>query len=127
MTALRYAIAAGLLAHCLLATTACAGGFKGTHTMHQSHPLDAAWQAVTAADSAEIQRERIDAFLQANREAGSGPLMVRVRHRDSGEKSGIDKALWEHPERYVLTLSYGQKEYEFVPLSRSSLEPLFRE
>ena len=95
--------------------------------MHQSHPLDAAWQAVTAADSAEIQRERIDAFLEAKREAGSGPLMVRVRHRDSGEKSGIDKALWEHPERYVLTLSYGQKEYEFVPLSRSSLEPLFRE
>ena len=48
----------------------------------------------------------------------------RVREAEPG---GFDKALWERPGDYVLTLSYGPREYEFTPLSRSSLEPLFRE
>ena len=89
--------------------------------------FDQAWQAVRAATAPDRQREQIDAFLELNRQAGSGPLMVRVRRADTGEKSAIDKALWEHPQEYVVTLSYGAREYEFTPLSRSSLEPLFRE
>ena len=89
--------------------------------------FDRAWEAVRAATAPDRQRQEIDAFLELNRQAGSGPLMVRARHAGTGAKSAIDKALWERPQDYVLTLGYGPREYEFTPLSRSSLEPLFRE
>lgn len=121
----RTSMLALLLAHCM-AAAACGGGLAG-ETMTGEASFDQAWQAVRAATAPDRQREQIDAFLELNRQAGSGPLMVRVRRADTGEKSAIDKALWEHPQEYVVTLSYGAREYEFTPLSRSSLEPLFRE
>lgn len=114
-----------LLAHCVSAA-ACGGGLAGD-TMTGEASFDQAWQAVRAATAPDLQRQEIDAFLELNQQAGSGPLRVRVRRADTGEKAAIDKALWERPQEYVVTLSYGAREYEFTPLSRSSLEPLFRE
>ena len=126
MTArLRASALALLLAHCL-AAAACGGGMAGG-AMTGEAAFDRAWEDVRTATAPELQRQAIDAFLELNRQAGSGPLMVRARHAGSGAKSAIDKALWERPGDYVLTLSYGPREYEFTPLSRSSLEPLFRE
>lgn len=114
-----------LLAHCVLAA-ACGAGVKGEQ-MTTNDSFDSAWQAVQNATTPERQREHIDAFLQQQREAGSGPLLVRVQRRDTGEKAAIDKALWEHPDQYLVSILYGQRQYDFVPLSRLSLEPLFHE
>ncbi len=115
-----------LLAHCVL-VAACGAGVTGRQMTTDTDSFDRAWQAVQDATTPEQQREHIDAFLQHQQEAGSGPLLVRVQRRDSGEKAAIDKALWEHPERYLVSILYGQRQYDFVPLSRLSLEPLFRE
>lgn len=125
VTCLRASALALLLAHCM-AAAACGGGMAGD-TVAGEASFDRAWQAVRAATAPDRQRQEIDAFLELNRQAGSGPLMVRVRHADTGAKSAIDKALWERPQDYVVTLVYGAREYEFTPASRSSLEPLFRE
>ena len=89
--------------------------------------LDAAWQAVRDAADPAQQRARLDAFLAMNRQAGAPPLMVDVARRDTGERAPIDKALWADPQHYEVTLRYGQRRYGFVPLARTSLEPLFRE
>ncbi|MCW5579748.1 MAG: hypothetical protein KIS72_00145 [Luteimonas sp.] len=89
--------------------------------------FDDAWQAVTAAATPQAQREAIDAFLAANVQAGAPPLMVVVHRRDSRAPAPIDQALWEAPSDFEVTLRYGDERYSFVPLSRSSLEPLFRE
>ncbi len=89
--------------------------------------FDAAWQAVLAADSSERQRQQIDAFLALNREAGAPPLQVSVKEVTSGETVAIGKALWENPQAYEVTLRYDGRSYAFVPQSRASLEPLFRE
>lgn len=93
----------------------------------EAAPLDAAWQAVRDAPDPATQRTRLDAFLAMNRQAGAPPLMVDVARADTGERAPIDKALWAEPQRYQVTLRYGQRRYAFVPLSRASLEPLFRE
>jgi len=111
---------------CTLLLVACSGRLNG-EDMSTQRDFDGAWQAVTAADSAQAQRQAIDAFLEANRQAGAPPLQVNVRRRDSGEAAPIDQALWDHPDQYEVVLRYGDRKYPFVPLSRSSLEPLFRE
>ena len=125
MMRLRPSMLALLLAHCM-AAAACGGGLAGD-TMTGEASFDQAWHAVRTATAPDRQRQDIDAFLELNREAGAGPLMVRVRHADTGEKSAIDKALWANPQDYIVTVSYGAREYEFTPLSRASLEPLFHE
>jgi len=111
---------------CTLILVACSARLHG-EDMSTQRDFDAAWQAVTAADSAQSQRQAIDAFLEANRQAGAPPLQVNVRRRDSGEAAPIDQALWDHPDQYEVVLRYGDRKYPFVPASRSSLEPLFRE
>lgn len=115
-----------LLLACILALTACSGTPNG-EGMSNQRDFNAEWQAVTAARSAQEQRAAIDAFLEANQRAGAPPLQVNVRLRDSGEAAPIDKALWDNPGQYEVVLRYGDQRYSFVPLSRSSLEPLFRE
>jgi hypothetical protein len=125
MRHLRPSVFALLLAHCM-AAAACGGGLAGD-TMTGEASFDQAWHAVRTATAPDRQRQDIDAFLELNREAGAGPLMVRVRHADTGEKSAIDKALWANPQDYIVTVSYGAREYEFTPLSRASLEPLVHE
>lgn len=114
-----------ILASCLLAT-ACSAASNGT-TMHNEAGFDTAWQVVTGATAPGAQRTSIDAFLAMNRQAGAPPLMVTVTRRDTGEKAAIDKALWDNPQEYEVTLRYGDRRYGFTPLSRASLEPLFRE
>lgn len=89
--------------------------------------FDDAWQAVTAAATPQAQREAIDAFLAANAAAGSPPLLVQVHRRGTRDVAPIDQALWDAPTDFEVTLRYGDQRYVFVPLSRSSLEPLFRE
>lgn len=115
-----------LLAHCVL-VAACGAGVTGRQMTTETDSFDSAWQAVQDATTPQQQREHIDAFLQQQHDAGSGPLLVRVQRRDTGEKAAIDKALWEHPDQYLVSILYGQRQYDFVPLSRLSLEPLFRE
>lgn len=115
-----------LLLACILAVTACNGTANG-EGMSTQRDFDAEWQAVTAAATAGDQRAAIDAFLAANQRAGAPPLQVNVRRRDSGEAAPIDRALWDNPGDYEVVLRYGERRYPFVPLSRSSLEPLFRE
>ncbi|GAA3913132.1 hypothetical protein [Luteimonas lutimaris] len=111
---------------CTLLLVACSGRLKG-EGMGAHQDFDAAWQAVQAAGTAEDQRREIDAFLSMNQQAGAPPLQVNVRRRDSGEAAPIDQALWDHPGEYEVVLRYGDRKYPFVPKSRSSLEPLFRE
>lgn len=89
--------------------------------------LDVAWQAVTAADNPQAQREAIVAFLAANADTGSPPLMVQVHRRDTRQVAPIDQALWDAPGDFEVTLRHGDRRHVFVPLSRASLEPLFQE
>lgn len=124
-TALRIALSALALSASLL-TGACGAGTPGDR-MKDDASFDAAWQSVRDATAADAQRAAIDAFLALNQQTGSPPLMVNVARRDTGEKAAIDKALWENPQQYEVTLRYGDRRYGFTPLSRASLEPLFRE
>lgn len=124
-TSPRIALASLLLA-CSLLANACGAGRNGDN-MSNDAGIDAAWLEVRDATAADEQRRRIDAFLALNQQAGAPPLMVNVARRDTGGKAAIDKALWENPQQYEVTLRYGDRRYSFVPLSRSSLEPLFRE
>jgi hypothetical protein len=120
----RMLYATALLASLL--TGACGAGANGDR-MKDDAKFDVAWQAVRDAATADAQRKGIDAFLELNQQAGAPPLMVNVTRRDSGEKAAIDQALWDNPQQYEVTLRYGDRRYGFTPLSRSSLEPLFRE
>src|SRR5688500_5327878 len=86
-----------------------------------------AWRAVVDATDAESQRARLEEFLKQNTDAGAPALQVSVRSLDTGEKARIDKALWDNPQRYEVTLRYGERQYVFIPKSRASLDPLFRE
>ncbi|WP_242111766.1 hypothetical protein [Luteimonas aquatica] len=95
--------------------------------MSGNDATDNAWQAVRAAATPEDQRRGIDAFLALQQGAGAPPLQVSVRELASGQKARIDQALWDHPQQYEVTLRYGDRQYPFVPQSRASLEPLFRE
>lgn len=110
----------------ILLLVACSARPNGDD-MSTQRDFDTFWQAVTAAGTAQAQRAAIDAFLEANQQAGAPPLQVRVRHGDTGEAAPIDKALWDNPQQYQVELRYGGRRYEFVPLSPASLEPLFRE
>ena len=121
----RNLLVAGALA-ASLSGTACASADVGSE-MSQHTNIDSTWSEVVEAETAEVQRERIDAFLELNRQAGSHGLMVSAARRADGTKAAIDKALWDNPQDYELTLRYGDRVYRFVPLSRASLEPLFRE
>lgn len=89
--------------------------------------FEAAWQAVRTAASADGQRQGIDAFLTMNQQAGAPALQVSVKRLDTGKETPVERALWEHPQQYEVTLHYGDRKYSFVPQSRASLEPLFRE
>lgn len=121
----RFALIALLLAGSVLAS-ACGTGLDGGG-MGGDANFDTAWEAVRAAESTDAQRQRIDAFLAMNQQAGAPPLMVSVARRDTGEKAAIDQALWDNPQDYEVTLRYDERRYRFVPLGRASLEPLFRE
>lgn len=111
---------------CTLLLVACSGRLNG-EDMSTHQDFDTAWQAVQTAATAEDQRQRIDAFLALNRQAGAPPLQVNVRKRATGEAAPIDQALWDNPGQYEVVLRYGDRKYRFVPQSHSSLEPLFRE
>lgn len=117
-----------LLAGSLLAG-ACGAGRPGPSgdQMSNQAAIDAAWLDVRDATAADAQRSAVDAFLALNQQAGAPPLMVNVAKRDTGEKAAIDQALWDNPQQYEVTLRFGDRRYSFTPLSRSSLEPLFRE
>lgn len=123
------ALVAGLLAACGTGTTGerTTGARMTQDATTEPAGFNAAWQAVRDATSADAQRDGIDAFLAMNQQAGAPPLMVNVAKRDTGAKAAIDQALWDNPQQYEVTLRYGDRRYGFTPLSRASLEPLFRE
>ncbi len=95
--------------------------------MGETHKVDAAWQEVTSAGTAEAQRRHLDAFLALNAEIGAPPLQVSVKELASGARVPISKALWANPQNYEVTLRYEQRTYTFTPKSAASLEPLFNE
>lgn len=95
--------------------------------MATANEFDAAWERVQQASDAQAQRDEVAGFLRRNEQAGAPALQVSVARRDTGEKAAIDDALWQHPDRYEVTLRYGTRSHVFVPLSAASLEPLFRE
>lgn len=95
--------------------------------MATTNEFDVAWERVREASDPGTQRDAIAAFLRRNEEAGAPAVQVSVAHRDTGEKAAIDDALWQHPDRYQVTLRYGTRSHVFVPLSSASLEPVFRE
>lgn len=95
--------------------------------MATEHEFEDAWERVREASDAGVQRAEIAAFLRRNEEAGAPALQVSVANRETGGKAAIDDALWQHPDRYEITLRYGTRSHVFVPLSSASLEPLFRE
>lgn len=88
---------------------------------------DAAWEQVRTAPDAATQRQRIVDFLRQNETAGAPALQVLLYRRDTGAQAPIDDALWANPDQYEVQLSLGERQYRFVPRSRESLEPLFRE
>lgn len=95
--------------------------------MSSKNEIESAWQAVDAATDPQDQRQRIERFLALNQAAGAPPMQVLVKDRETGARAPIDKVLWENPHRFELTLRFGDREYRFIPQSRVSLEPLFRE
>ena len=109
-----------------LLLVACSGRLNG-ETMSEQERYDAAWQAVTAAGDPREQRRQIDAFLALNQQADAPALQVLVSSLDTGQRAPIDRALWDNPQRYEVTLRYGERSYVFVPQSADSLKPLFRE
>ena len=86
-----------------------------------------AWREVAEAPDAATQRARLEEFLKRNTDDRAPALEVFVRSLDTGERARIDKALWANPQRYEVTLRYGERRYVFIPKSRDSLDPLFRE
>lgn len=86
-----------------------------------------AWDAVTSAADAAAQRAALDAFLALERPTGARPLQVHAYRIDSGARAAIGQELWDHPYDHEVELRLAGREYRFVPLSRASLEPLFRE
>lgn len=86
-----------------------------------------AWAAVASATDPAAQRAALDAFLALERPPGARPVQVHVYRRGSGERARIDQSLWDEPAAYEVELRLNGDEYRFVPLSRASLEPLFRE
>lgn len=86
-----------------------------------------AWDAVTSATDPAAQRAALDAFLALERREDARPLQVHVFRLDSGGRAAIGQELWDHPADHEVELRLDGREYRFVPLSRASLEPLFRE
>lgn len=95
--------------------------------MKSGDPHASAWHAVTSAVDPAAQRAALDAFLALERPGDPRPLQVHVYRRDSAERAPIDQSLWDEPIGYEVELRLNGDEYRFVPLSRASLEPLFRE
>jgi hypothetical protein len=89
--------------------------------------MDAAWERVRTAPDADAQRDAVQAFVREYEAGGAPALQVSAVLRATGEKAAIDRALWERPGDYELTLRYGERRYVFVPLSSASLVPLLRE
>lgn len=112
---------------CALALLVACGNHATGGNMTTGNDIDVAWERVTAAPDAEAQRREIVDFLRRNEEAGAPALQVSVAERDTGARAPIGDALWEQPDRYEVTLRFGERRYVFVPMSRASLEPLFRE
>lgn len=110
-----------------LALLLACGSQVGGGAMATEHEFDAAWERVREASDAQVQRDAVVEFLRRNEQSGAPALQVSVTHRDTGAKAAIDDALWQHPDRYEVTLRYGARSHVFVPLSSASLEPLFRE
>lgn len=112
----------------LLAATpaACTPSVPG-NAMSANADHDAAWEQVRSAPDAATQRQRIVEFLRQNDTTGAPALQVLVYRRDTGAQAPIDDALWAHPDQFEVQLSFGERRFRFVPLSRDSLEPLFRE
>lgn len=111
---------------CSLLLMACSDQANG-EKMSGNANLDAVWQAVQTASSADGQRREIDAFLAMGQPEGTPPMQVSVKDLASKHDAPLDKALWENPQQYEVTLHFGDRKYSFVPRSRASLEPLFRE
>ncbi|MEN1960037.1 hypothetical protein WCE41_06840 [Luteimonas sp. MJ246] len=95
--------------------------------MTTASEFESAWERVREASDAQVQRDEVIAFLRRNEQAGAPALQVSVAHRDTGARAAIDDALWQQPDRYEVTLRFGERSHVFVPLSRESLVPLFRE
>lgn len=95
--------------------------------MGSSPSIESSWQTVEQSKSADQQAQAIEQFLELNREAGALSYQVKAKLRATNTKAPIDQAIWDKPQDYELTLTYGDKEYVFVPLSDKSLIPLFRE
>ncbi|MCE7032065.1 hypothetical protein LY625_05445 [Lysobacter sp. GX 14042] len=120
-------VLAGLLVACSSILPACSGTpMNGEQTSSEERHRDA-WRAVTAAGDPQEQHAAILAFLALDRPAGARPLQVHVFHRASGDRAAIGQPLWDSPQDYEVELRLDGREYRFVPLSRASLEPLFRE
>lgn len=123
-------VLSGALSLCfgLLAATpaACTRPVSG-NAMSANADQDAAWEQVRTAPDVATQRQRIVEFLRQNETAGAPALQVLVYRRDTGAQAPIDDALWANPDQFEVQLSLGERQYRFVPQSRESLEPLFRE
>lgn len=119
---------AGALVACSGILPACSGvplNDNDARTTDDRHA--SAWDAVTSAADAPAQRAALDVFLALERPAGTRPLQVDVYRIDSGARAAIGQELWDHPYDHEVELRLAGREYRFVPLSRASLEPLFRE
>lgn len=117
----------GLLVACSSVLPACSGTPMNGEQMSSVERHEDAWRTVTAARDPQDQHAAILGFLALDRPAGARPLQVHVFHRASGDRAAIGQPLWDSPEDYEVELRLDGREYRFVPLSRASLEPLFRE
>ena len=124
---LRALALAGALVACSSVLPACSGVPLNSEQMSSGDRHASAWDAVTAARDPAAQRSALDAFLSLERPEDARPLQVHVFRRGSGERAAIDQSLWENPADHEVELRLDGRDYRFIPLSRSSLEPLFRE
>lgn len=119
------------LAAVLVACSSVLPAWSGTPLNdEQTTPGDrhaGAWEAVASATDPDAQGEALEAFLALDRRDGARPLQVHVFRIDSGGRAAIGQELWDHPADHEVELRLDGREYRFVPLSRASLEPLFRE
>ncbi len=95
--------------------------------MSEASDHDAAWEQVRSAPDDATQQQRLIGFLRSHEQAGAPALQVLVYRRDTGAQARIDDALWANPDQHEVELRFGERRYRFVPRSRASLEPLFRE